>query len=94
MQCWEYKNCGREPGGDRVSELGTCPAPISEIHNGINNGENGGRICWAVSGTMCGDRIEGTFAQKCGTCLCCDFMKLVRKEEGDKVRIFINDIAV
>ena len=26
MDCWEYKNCGRQGGGERAAELGVCPA--------------------------------------------------------------------
>lgn len=26
MNCWEVKQCGRIPGGDKVTELGLCPA--------------------------------------------------------------------
>ena len=93
MQCWEYKKCGREPGGDKVSELGICPASIAETANGINNGINGGRICWAIVGTMCDGSIQGAFTEKCGTCLNCDFMKLVRKQEGVNAKIFVNSIV-
>jgi len=28
--CWEYKKCGREPGGIKVHELGVCPATVEE----------------------------------------------------------------
>ena len=26
MNCWEFKKCGREGGGVKSIELGTCPA--------------------------------------------------------------------
>jgi hypothetical protein len=35
-----------------------------------------------VSGTLCGGRIQGTFAKKYGNCEKCDFYKQVRSEEG------------
>jgi len=25
LNCWEFKKCGREPGGEKASELGICP---------------------------------------------------------------------
>ena len=25
LNCWEYKKCGRQPGGDRAKEMGICP---------------------------------------------------------------------
>lgn len=51
---WEFKNCGREPGGEKTSDLGFRPAVIDETVQGLNGGKNGGRICWAVTGTFCG----------------------------------------
>jgi len=24
--CWEFKKCGREPGGEKADRLGICPA--------------------------------------------------------------------
>ncbi|MHB9156140.1 MAG: two-CW domain-containing protein [Endomicrobiales bacterium] len=82
--CWEFKQCGREQGGAKVAELGVCPAAIDVSATGVNGGKNGGRICWAVSGTFCGGKVQGTFAQKESSCLCCDFFNKVKAEEkGD-----------
>ena len=92
MQCWEFKKCGREPGGSNVSTLGTCKAATETYFNGINGGINGGRSCWAIKGTLCDGRVAGAFAEKCSVCLNCDFMKMVRREEGTNARIFINEI--
>lgn len=73
--------CGREPGGNQVRYLGICPASIDVSYDGLNNGENAGRLCWAVAGTFCGGEIQGTFAEKRQNCLKCSFFKLVRDEE-------------
>lgn len=81
--CWEVKKCGREPGGANVDEFGVCPAAVAEKLHGINNGKNGGRACWAMSGTMCFGSVQGTFARKIGNCLHCEFFELVKKEEGN-----------
>lgn len=80
--CWEHKNCGRESGGKKVGELGVCPASTETSVNGVNGGKNAGRVCWAVSGTFCGGKTQGTFAQKKMSCLTCEFYKDVRNEEG------------
>ena len=57
MNCWEYKNCGRDKTKD-------CPAyPF--------NGQN----CWRTAGTLCGNQIQGTYAQKIGCCTKCEFYK-------------------
>ena len=80
--CWEFKKCGREPGGAKVEELGVCPAADDTSCNELNGGKNGGRICWAVAGTFCGDEVQGTFAQKRMSCMSCEFYKLVMEEVG------------
>jgi hypothetical protein len=69
VNCWEFKNCGRQPGGEKVKELGLCPATTEESNNGINQGMNSGRICWAVAGTCCGGKVQGLFAQKYLSCM-------------------------
>ena len=74
--------CGRQQDGDKVAEYGICPAAFDTSYDGIHSGKCGGRICWAVSGTFCGGCAQGSFADKRGTCLNCDFYKLVQQEEG------------
>lgn len=81
QNCWEFKKCGREPGGSKTIELGLCPAAIDTSANGLNGGKNGGRICWAIAGTFCGGKVQGTFAEKKLTCMACDFYQLVLKQE-------------
>lgn len=81
QNCWESKNCGRQPGGAKVAELGTCPAATDTSANGCNDGKNGGRICWAVTGTFCGGKVQGTFAQKQISCMTCEFYMTVFREE-------------
>ena len=80
--CWEFKKCGRQPGGPKVAEFGVCPAAADISSAGVNGGTNGGRLCWAVSGTLCGGKVQGTFAQKLVNCSTCEFYKLVQQEEG------------
>lgn len=72
-QCWEFKGCGRQPGGHNVKELGVCPAANDTSSDGLNDGKNGGRICWAVAGTFCGGEAQGAFAQKESSCMNCVF---------------------
>lgn len=82
INCWESKKCGREPNGPRASEMGVCPASTEARAAGINHGKNGGRACWAITGTFCGGKVQGSFATKLGNCLNCDFYKIVLQEEG------------
>lgn len=79
--CWEYKTCGREPGGHKAKELGICPVAVREELEGAHDGEKAGRACWVVAGSLCGGKIQGMYAQKLNDCWRCDFMNLVKKEE-------------
>jgi hypothetical protein len=83
QNCWEFKECGREPGGKEVSQLGECPAALSGEGDSVNDGEKRGRVCWAVTGTFCGGEIQGTSAQKETTCFECSFFNKVEEEEGE-----------
>lgn len=82
QNCWEFKNCGRQPGGAKVGELGVCPAATDCDADGLNYGKNGGRLCWAVAGTFCDGVVQGEYAQKQKSCVACDFFLQVQKEEG------------
>jgi hypothetical protein len=82
QNCWEFKKCGREPGGAKAGELGVCSAAIESRVDGLNDGKNGGRCCWAIAGTLCGGEVQGTFASKYGNCTLCEFYRLVKRERG------------
>ncbi len=80
--CWDYKKCGRQPGGPREKDLGVCPSAVNSTNAGKNGGKAAGRFCWKVAGTLCGDRVQGTFVNKMMDCVKCDFFKMVKAEEG------------
>ncbi len=62
MNCWEFKKCGRERGGAKALELGVCPAyPAHGTH------------CAHIAGTLCGGKIQGSFAMKLTNCMKCEF---------------------
>ncbi len=71
MNCWEFKKCGREKGGAKEKELGICPAYPS---NGTN--------CARIAGTFCGGKVQGTFAEKLGNCMQCEFHKSANYQKG------------
>ena len=79
--CWEHKNCGREPGGHKAQELGVCPVAMYEDFEGAHDGKKAGRACWVVAGSLCGGKVQGTYAQKLHNCWKCDFMNLVKTEQ-------------
>ncbi len=87
LNCWQFKRCGRETGGNKVKELGTCPASTERALHEMHNGENSGRTCWVVSGTFCGGEVQGTFAKKFRSCEQCDFYNHVKQEEGLKFKM-------
>ena len=82
LNCWEIKKCGRQAGGDKVRELGECIAAKEIRVNGVHGGRNGGRCCYALAGTLCGGKIQGTFATKLTNCMQCEVYKLILKEES------------
>ena len=63
VPCWEYMQCGRE-----VNDEIKCP---SHPHFG--------QVCWAVAGTLCAGKIQGTFAQKINDCRQCKFYQKVNR---------------
>lgn len=92
QNCWEFKQCGREPGGKMVKELGVCPASMENRLDGLNHGVNGGRCCWAIEGTLCANQVQGTFLDKYKRCLKCDFFVTVTEEERETGLAGISEI--
>ncbi len=65
INCWEFVGCNRKSG----EESEGCKASIDTSADGINGGINGGRVCWFISGTFNGDKVEGNYAKKLLSCL-------------------------
>jgi len=80
--CWESKNCGREPGGVKTSDMGECSASTDDSYTEYNDGKRAGRYCWRVAGTFCGGSVQGVMASKIMNCIDCDFFRKVKQEEG------------
>ena len=85
--CWEFKQCGREPGGARADQLDVCPAATAESFDGTNKGKNAGRYCWRVAGTFCEGKVEGFFASGLMSCALCDFYRSVQETEHDNLQL-------
>lgn len=71
LRCWEIRKCGREKGGTNEASLGPCPAYPDRGHS-----------CWMVTGTFCGGKIQGTFAQSELNCLQCEVYQLYNPRSG------------
>jgi signal transduction histidine kinase len=78
--------CGREPGG-KASEKGVCPSAIAAAADGVNQGKNGGRICWEIAGTMCFGRRQPSVPRKRPLCHLCPFFLRVQQEEGARFQL-------
>ncbi len=83
MECWEFKKCGRIPGGGKEKEMGVCPAYR----------HHAGQACWVVAGTFCGGKVQGTFAQKEHSCQSCDFYKGFDLKHRARVRLDFAQLA-
>jgi len=57
-----------------------CPAAEARDLDGLNDGLNGGRLCWARAGSFCTSATRGRFAGELPSCLSCDFFQCVRSE--------------
>lgn len=86
INCWEFMGCGKESGGSKAGKTGECPSSTLIEADGLNGGENAGRMCWAVAGNLCGGRSIGVFVPKVINCMKCDFYKKVVAEEGNNLR--------
>lgn len=86
LNCWEFNLCGREPGGAKAGELGICPAASESSLDGIHRGDNSGRACWAVAGTLSNNPASCGCVEKFGNCGNCDFFRQVVSEEGKELQ--------
>lgn len=77
LNCWEWSQCGHEPGGANAAK-GVCPAALERRTDGVNSGAQAGRCCWAISDTSCTENLKFKLCK----CLQCEFMAKVQDEEG------------
>jgi hypothetical protein len=84
LNCWEFKNCGREKGGLMVSVLGECPVAGAMDHDGQNDGIAAGRVCWTIKCT--GNRLAGAGLGPGHNCHACEFYRRVIHEQEEKAQ--------
>lgn len=87
LNCWDFMDCGLELGGRKTDLYGVCPAAQENRLDGIHGGENAGRACWVLSGTLCEGVPQGGFIDKFRHCAHCDFYQTVRVQEGEGVAL-------
>lgn len=82
LNCWEFMKCGRQPGGDRTTVHGICPAATYSPADRLNYGVNAGRICWVIAGRHNGNSPLCSIAKGLSSCSECEFYRHVVAEEG------------
>ncbi|MBF0317338.1 MAG: hypothetical protein HQL04_04115 [Nitrospirae bacterium] len=83
QNCWEYKLCGRQPGGKNADRFGVCPVTKAEAFDGLHGGTNAGRACWAVAVPLADADNKGGLAAKIKNCTTCSFHQLVINQETE-----------
>ncbi|MBV6342016.1 hypothetical protein HWQ67_10500 [Candidatus Magnetobacterium casensis] len=83
QNCWEYKLCGRQPGGKNADKFGICPVTTAEAFDGLHGGTNAGRACWAVAVPLADSDTKGGIANKIKHCTTCSFHQLVINQETE-----------
>lgn len=78
LNCWQFKNCGREKGGLLADVLGECPVSAALKYDGINDGRSAGRACWMIYKLAAGE----CSGQACHTC---EFYRRVLFEQDERV---------
>ncbi len=92
--CWEHVKCQRQPGGALVGQAGPCPAATDTTCDGVNGGNNAGRLCWAIPGTLCEGKVQGDYSQKSSQCRECSFFRRVKYEEGCHFQLLTPGLGV
>ena len=75
--CWVIMKCERHAGGQKVHEFGECLA----------SAEGMGHTCWAIDGTLCGNKIQGTANEKLQSCTMCEIYRKYNRINGTKANI-------
>lgn len=73
--CWEFMGCNQESNHETK-----CQAY-----------PHFGRVCWAVAGTHCSGKINGTYAQKINGCSTCGFYHHVMAERTGEAMQQLNE---
>jgi len=84
LNCWQFKNCGREKGGLMASTLGVCPVAEAMRCDGQNHGIAGGRVCWSLR--VSGNRLTSSGICSSPSCHNCEFYRRVLYEEAEQAQ--------
>jgi len=84
LNCWEFMNCGMEPGGLFSKAKGPCLIPQMMRYDGANGGRGAGRICWEIVRDKSGAQNALCPHQR-QSCLNCKFYLRVHSEEEELI---------
>jgi len=84
LNCWEFMNCGMEPGGIFSEIHGVCPVAQMMKYDGANGGRGGGRVCWMIKNKASGDSCNICRHHR-QSCIHCEFYRRVHSEEETPV---------
>ncbi|MBC8413853.1 MAG: hypothetical protein ISR96_05485 [Nitrospira sp.] len=82
VNCWEYMNCGHGPGNSNSTKSGICPVATDKKAAGLNDGINGGRICWIIAEDSPSDAIKCSELHHKSSCFSCEFRYKVTVDAG------------
>ncbi|MBD3402113.1 hypothetical protein GF420_04405 [candidate division GN15 bacterium] len=85
LNCWEFRDCGRERNGVLADVKGVCPVALALEYDGMNDGQAGGRVCWMIR------RCPVTASafppgERTSDCHLCTFYRRVAHEEAGRTR--------
>jgi hypothetical protein len=80
--CWDFMKSGKGPSGNRSEKYDVCPIASESAANGLNGGENGGRICWIIAENGCKCNVKCSVRNIGHSCFQCEFRYKVMAEEG------------
>ena len=80
--CWEFMKCGKGQTDNNQGKSDICPIVFETSANGLNGGDNGGRICWIVATNGCKGKVKCFDLHREDSCFQCEFRYKVMIEEG------------
>ncbi len=87
LNCWEFKKCGRQEGGENAGVLGGCPVCSAKEADGFNDGVNGGRGCAYIVGSFSPGVIDDVEQNKKADCSNCEFYHLLKRDSRIQMRV-------
>ena len=82
LNCWEFMKCGKGPDTAGSNGHDICSVASAVIADGLNGGDNGGRICWVIAENYFKGSIHCSEKRIIHSCYACEFRYLVTMDEG------------